>query len=64
VLHRGNRIVAYIHFRQAQFTRKNPHALAKGLSQAPIGVILLARLAVDLSERGAGFGKGIVVWMA
>jgi predicted N-acetyltransferase YhbS len=35
--------------------------IAKGLAKHPIGVILLARLAVDLSERGAGLGKALLV---
>ncbi|HEY6467482.1 MAG TPA: GNAT family N-acetyltransferase [Candidatus Acidoferrales bacterium] len=34
-----------------------PTRIAKGLARYPIGVILLARLAVDLREQGTGLGK-------
>lgn len=35
--------------------------IAKGLAKHPIGVVLLARLAVDRSEHGAGLGKALLV---
>ena len=34
--------------------------IAKGLANHPIGVVLLARLAVDLSEQGKGLGKALL----
>lgn len=34
-----------------------PARIAKGLARHPVGVILLARLAVDLREQGTGLGK-------
>lgn len=38
-----------------------PARIAKGLAGHPIGVILLARLAVDRGEHGRGLGKSILV---
>jgi GNAT superfamily N-acetyltransferase len=38
-----------------------PERLAKGLPRHPIPVIILARLAVDLSWRGRGLGAALVV---
>ena len=39
---------------------ESPARVAKGLANHPIGVILLARLAVDCSEHGAGLGKTLL----
>jgi len=39
----------------------SPARIAKGLAAHPIGVILLARLAVDRSEQGTGLGKALLV---
>ena len=33
-----------------------PARIAKGIANHPVGVILLARLAVDKSEQGKGIG--------
>jgi GNAT superfamily N-acetyltransferase len=38
-----------------------PARVAKGLAAHPIGVILLARLAVDRSEQGTGLGKRLFI---
>jgi predicted N-acetyltransferase YhbS len=40
---------------------ESPARIAKGLAKHPIGVVLLARLAVDRSEHGAGLGKALLV---
>ena len=40
---------------------ESPARVAKGLAKHPIGVISLARLAVDRSEHGAGLGKTLLV---
>ena len=37
-----------------------PIRIAKGLAKHPIGVILLARLAVDKQEQGTGLGKALL----
>src|ERR1700674_1982758 len=62
VLHRAGRVVGY-YSRSAGSVRKDesPARIAKGLAKHPIGVILLARLAVDRSERGKGLGKAMLV---
>ena len=47
---------------QAQSVAKSrPGRIAKGLARHPIGVILLARLAVDRAEHGAGLGRTMLV---
>lgn len=40
---------------------ESPARIAIGLAKHPIGVILLARLAVDRSEHGRGLGKTLLV---
>lgn len=37
-----------------------PSRIAKGLAQHPVPVMVLARLAVSLKERGTGLGKGLL----
>ena len=37
-----------------------PARLAKGLAKHPVPLTLLARLAVDLTEQGAGLGSGLL----
>jgi predicted N-acetyltransferase YhbS len=39
---------------------ESPARIAKGLANHPIGVILLARLAVDIGEKGKGLGKALL----
>jgi GNAT superfamily N-acetyltransferase len=39
---------------------ESPARVAKGLAKLPIGVILLARLAVDRNVGGAGLGKTLL----
>jgi GNAT superfamily N-acetyltransferase len=46
---------------QAQSAGKSPARIAKGLAMHPIGVILLARLAIDRTEHGAGLGRTMLV---
>lgn len=40
--------------------RASTDRIRKGLPQHPIPIILLARLAVDVSEQGHGLGKGLL----
>jgi GNAT superfamily N-acetyltransferase len=62
VLHRSGRVVAYYSLSAGSVSREeSPARIAKGLARHPIGVILLARLAVDLRQRGAGLGKTLLV---
>ena len=60
-MHRGNRIVGYYSLSASSVRREeSPARIAKGLAKHPFGVILLARLAVDRSEHGAGLGKALL----
>jgi GNAT superfamily N-acetyltransferase len=62
VLHRAGRVVGYYSLSAGSVRKEeSPARIAKGLAKHPIGVILLARLAVDRSERGAGLGKTLLV---
>jgi len=62
VIHRGGRVAGYYSLSAGSVRREeSPARVAKGLAKHPIGVILLARLAVDLTERGAGLGKALLV---
>ncbi|MGA7793641.1 MAG: GNAT family N-acetyltransferase [Candidatus Acidiferrales bacterium] len=62
VLHRANRVVGYYSLSAGSVRKEeSPARIAKGLAKHPIGVILLARLAVDRNERGAGLGKALLV---
>lgn len=40
---------------------ESPARIAKGLAKHPIGVVLLARLAVDRTEHGTGLGKTLLM---
>jgi predicted N-acetyltransferase YhbS len=39
---------------------ESPQRIAKGLANHPIGVVLLARLAVDQRQQGKGLGKALL----
>lgn len=61
VVLRGARVVGYYSLSPGSARREeSPERVAKGLAKHPVGVILLARLAVDLSERGKGLGKTLL----
>ena len=61
VAHRHNRVVGY-HALAAGSVLKHeaPERIAQGIANHPVGVILLARLAVDQGERGKGLGKALL----
>src|SRR5207245_9160904 len=62
VLHRAGRVVGYYSLSAGSVRREeSPARIAKGLANHPIGVILLARLAVDRTEHGAGLSRTILV---
>ena len=62
VLHRSGRVVGYYSLTAGSVRKEESSArIAKGLANHPIGVILLARLAVDKGERGSGLGKRLLV---
>jgi GNAT superfamily N-acetyltransferase len=39
---------------------ESPERVAKGLANYPIGIVLLARLAVDTAQQGKGLGKALL----
>src|ERR1700736_636920 len=39
---------------------ESPERIAKGLANHPIGIVLLARLAVDTTQQGMGLGKALL----
>ena len=61
VLANGNRVLGYYALTPAAVNRHElPERHAKGMPAHPIGVILLARLAVDSSLQGQGYGRALV----
>jgi GNAT superfamily N-acetyltransferase len=62
VLHRGGRVVGYYSLSAGAVRKEeSPARIAKGLARHPIGVILIARLAVDRTEHGTGLGKTLLM---
>ena len=58
---RGNRVVGYYTLAYGSVALEEaPSSIKAGLAKHPIPVILLARLAVDVSERGQGLGAGLL----
>jgi GNAT superfamily N-acetyltransferase len=61
VLHRAGRVVGYYSLSAGAVRKEeSPARIAKGLAKHPIGVILLARLAIDRGEHGTGLGKAML----
>jgi GNAT superfamily N-acetyltransferase len=61
VLANGNRVLGYYALTPAAVNRHElPERHAKGMPARPIGVILLARLAVDGSFQGQGYGRALM----
>ena len=58
---RGNRVVGYYALTAGSVHKhESPQRIARGLANHPVGVVLLARLAVDVSEQGKGLGKALL----
>ena len=58
---RGKIVVGYYTLAAASARRdETPERIAKGLAAHPVPVILLARLAVDVAEKGMGLGAGLL----
>lgn len=58
---RGARVAGYYSLVASSVRRSDaPERIAKGLANHPIGVVLLARLAVDQSEKRQGLGKALL----
>ena len=61
VLADGLRVLGYYALTPGAVTRHDlPERHARGVPAHPIGVILLARLAVDRSLRGQGYGRALL----
>jgi GNAT superfamily N-acetyltransferase len=57
----GNRAVGYYALTTGSVHKhESPQRVAKGLANHPIGVVLLARLAVDQNQQGKGLGKALL----
>lgn len=61
VVHRSNRVVGYFSLCPGSASKQEaPSRVATGPPAHPIGVIVLARLAVDHTEQGQGLGKALL----
>ena len=61
VARRGKRVVGYYTLAAGSVSRASvPPRIGKGLANYPVPVILIARLAVDVAEKGRGLGKGLL----
>ncbi len=57
----GDRIAGYYALTTGSVHKhESPRRIAKGLANHPIGVVLLARLAVDQTQQGKGLGKALL----
>jgi GNAT superfamily N-acetyltransferase len=57
----GNSVAGYYALTTGSVHRhESPQRIAKGLANHPIGVVLLARLAVDRTQQGMGLGKALL----
>jgi GNAT superfamily N-acetyltransferase len=58
VVNRAGRVIGYYSLAAGSVRKEeSPARIAKGLAAHPIGVILLARLAIDRREQGTGLGR-------
>lgn len=62
ILHRAGKVVGYYSLSAGSVRKEeSPARIARGLALHPIGVIPLARLAVDQTEHGTGLGKVLLI---
>jgi GNAT superfamily N-acetyltransferase len=58
---RGDRIAGYYTLANGSVSRDEvPSRVAQGLGRYPVPITLLARLAVDVCEKGQGLGRGLL----
>jgi predicted N-acetyltransferase YhbS len=58
---RENRVVGYYALAAGSVHKHEiPERIGKGLANHPVGVVLLARLAVDVTQKGKGVGKALL----
>lgn len=61
VVVRGARVVGYVSLTMGSVQRADaPPRLVRGLPAYPVGMVLIARLAVDGTEQGAGLGTRLL----
>ena len=62
VAHRGDHVVVGYHALTAGSVEREqvPERVSRGLAAHPIGVIVLARLAVDITQQGRGLGTTLL----
>lgn len=61
VVARGARVAAYVSLTMGSVQRTDAtRRLVRGLPAYPVGMVLIARLAVDLAEQGAGLGTRLL----
>lgn len=61
VVHRNGSVVGYYSIAAGSvLAEEAPARISRGLARHPIPVILLARLAIDRHEKGAGLGKALL----
>lgn len=61
VVHRANSVIGYYSLAAGSIRHEDAsERVKKGLAKHPIAVILLARLAVGLSEQGHGLGRALL----
>ena len=61
VVHRENQVTGYYSLSAGSVNREDaPLRIAKGAPNQPIGVVLLARLAIDEAEKGTGLGRALL----
>jgi len=57
----GHRVAGYYALTTGSVHKhESPTRIAKGLANHPIGIVLLARLAVDATQQGRGLGKALL----
>ncbi len=61
VVHRNGSVTGYYSISAGSVVaEESPARIATGLARHPVPVILLARLAIDKNEKGAGLGKALL----
>ena len=61
VIHRAGHVAGYYALAAGSVRKdESPVRIARGLANHPVGVIVLARLAVDRSAQGCGLGKALL----
>ena len=61
VVHRGGAVIGYFSLAAGSVAKEEaPERIVQGLANHPVPVVLLARLAVDVTEQGKGLGSALL----